>query len=88
MVSILLNLKYSTPVAYYRQPKKNLDFGGVSGGIYFTIHRGWIADEQFYSSDPSDAYHYDSYNIIEISNKKLKYQSLQNGDTYTYLKIN
>ncbi|WP_298771096.1 hypothetical protein [uncultured Shewanella sp.] len=68
--------------------QKEFGFWGVSGGVYFTIHRGWIADDQLYSSDPSDAYHYDSYDIIEISNNKLKYQSLSGGDTYTYLKIN
>jgi hypothetical protein len=67
--------------------QKEFGFWGVSGGIYFTMYRGRIDAGKFYPSDPSDAYNYDSYKVLEVSEKQLEFLSLSSGNRYTYLKV-
>lgn len=64
--------------------QREFGFWGVSGGIYFTMYRGWIKNDEFYQADPSDAYNYDSYKIISTTEDKLEYQSLSSGNQFTY----
>jgi len=66
--------------------KEHREFGywGVSGGVYFTMFRGWINGETLSPSNPADAYNYDTYQIVESSSNKLVYKSLSSGNLYTY----
>lgn len=66
------------------ETQREFGFWGVSGGIYFTIYRGWIENDQFYQADPNDAYNYDSYKIISTAENKLEYQSLSSGNLFIY----
>ncbi|TDO98974.1 hypothetical protein [Marinomonas balearica] len=67
--------------------QKEFGVWGVSGGVYFTMYRGLIERGELYPSDPSDAYNYDSYRILETSQKQLEYLSLSSGNRFTYQKV-
>ena len=68
--------------------KKEFGYWGVSGGIYFTMYRGWIDQDRLFNVDPSDAYNYDTYKILSTSSDLLNYQSLSSGNLYTYSRVN
>lgn len=70
--------------------KKQVEVGhwGVSGSIFFSIFRGWIRDNgQLSPSNPSDAYNYDAYQIIELNEEKFHYKHVSTGNEYTVLKV-
>lgn len=69
--------------------KTQKEFGvwGVSGGIYFTVYRGLVENGQLYPSDPTDAYNYDSYKILEVSSEQLEYISLSSEGRFVYLRV-
>ena len=69
------------------QESKEVGIWGVSGGIYFTVFRGWIENGQFTPSDPTDAYNYDTYKIKSVDADKLVYKNLSSGNEYIYTKI-
>lgn len=70
--------------ANFKSEHKEFGLWGVSGGIYFTMFKGWIENDQLVPSDPTDAYNYDSYKIIDFKSDKLIYESLTSGNQYTY----
>ncbi len=66
--------------------QKEFGLWGVSGGVYFTMFKGWVENDEFNKADPNDAYNYDSYKIISTSSNELEYQSLSTGNKFTYIK--
>ncbi|WP_146105502.1 hypothetical protein [Psychrosphaera saromensis] len=66
---------------------KEFGFWGVSGGIYFTMFKGWIENDELVPSDPTDVYNYDSYKIISFKPDELVYESLVSGNHYTYSRV-
>ncbi len=69
----------------YKQ--KEFGFWGVSGGIYFTMYRGSIENDEFFPVDPSNAYNYDTYQITDVSDNKLVYKSLSSENIFTYTRL-
>lgn len=67
--------------------QQEFGYWGVSGGIYFTMHRGVIEKDELLNADPSDAYNYDAYKILSTSSDSLNYQSLSSGNLYTYSRV-
>lgn len=55
---------------------------GVAGGIYFSIFRGWLYGNEFEPSDPSDAFNYDAYRMLELHPDRLVYESLKTNTRY------
>ena len=70
-----------------KKHQKEFGYWGVAGGIYFTMFRGWINDDEFDNADPDNPYYYDSYKIIEITNGKLTYESLSSNNRFIYTKV-
>lgn len=62
-------------------------FWGVSGGVYFTLFKGWIENDEFFAADPSNAYNYDAYRILDVNQETMTYESLASGNKYRYSKI-
>jgi hypothetical protein len=67
--------------------QKEFGFWGVSGGIYFTMFRGSIENDEFYPVDPNNAYNYDTYQITDINDNKLVYKSLSSENIFTYTRV-
>ena len=67
--------------------QKEFGFWGVSGGIYFTMYRGSVENDEFFPVDPNNAYYYDAYMISEITKDKLIYNSLSSENTFTYTRV-
>ena len=70
------------------QESNEVGIWGVSGGIYFTVFRGWLENGQVSLSDPTDAYNYDAYKIKHVSPTRLIYENLSSGNEYIYTKVN
>ncbi|MCW8877830.1 MAG: hypothetical protein OQK51_12325 [Kangiellaceae bacterium] len=70
------------------QESREVGIWGVSGGIYFTVFRGWLENGKVSPSDPTDAYNYDAYKIKHVSPNKLVYKNLSSGNEYIYTKVN
>ena len=69
----------------YKQ--KEFGYWGVSAGIYFTMYRGSIENDEFFPVDPNNAYNYDTYQITDISEGKLVYKSLSSENIFTYTRV-
>jgi hypothetical protein len=67
--------------------QKEFGFWGVSGGIYFTMYRGSIENDEFSPVDPNNAYNYDAYLITDISDNKLVFKSLSSENIFTYTRV-
>jgi|TARA_R110002124_G_C8816567_1_gene503576 hypothetical protein len=67
--------------------QKEFGFWGVSGGIYFTMYRGSIENDEFYPVDPNNAYNYDAYQIVSATESILNYQSLSSKNIFTYTRV-
>lgn len=83
----LIEFKFFDAKGNLEKSQKEFGFWGVSGGIYFTMFRGQVENDKLYEVDPTDAYNYDSYKIINTSPQELIYQSLSSGNKYTYDRI-
>lgn len=70
------------------QESNEVGIWGVSGGIYFTVFRGWLENGQVTPSDPTDAYNYDAYKIKHVSENRLVYRDLSSGNKYIYKRVN
>lgn len=73
-----------------RLTKQQKEFGywGVAGGVYFTMFRGWIENDELKHADPDNPYYYDSYEIVEVSDEQVIYKSLTSDNVFTYTKLN
>jgi len=60
---------------------------GVSGPVYFSIYRGHVVGEMIIKEDPSNPYNYDTYEILELSDKLFKYKHYDTGGVYTVKKV-
>lgn len=67
--------------------QKEFGFWGVAGGIYFTMYRGSVKDDEFFPVDPNNAYYYDAYQITEIATDRLVYKSLSSENIFTYKRV-
>ena len=65
------------------------EFGnwGVAGGIYFTMFKGWIEDDNLKEADPNNPYYYDAYQIIQIEKDTLVFESLSSGNVFKYTRL-
>jgi len=60
---------------------------GVSGPVYFTITRGWLDGNQFHSADPTQAYYYDAYEVLELTERTFRYRHVTTGSEYRIEKV-
>jgi hypothetical protein len=60
---------------------------GISGNIYFTLMKGWMVDGEFRPSDAMDPSFDDAYTIIELTDKLIRYKSVETGDEYVDHKV-
>lgn len=55
---------------------------GISGPVYFTITRGWLDGTRFHAADPTQAYYYDAYEILELTRRTFRYRHVTTGSEY------
>lgn len=67
--------------------QSEVGFWGVSGGVYFTITKGWLDGEQFSEADPTDASLNDAYQILELTQEQFRYRALQSGNEYSLSRV-
>ncbi|NGN98418.1 hypothetical protein G5S52_12395 [Grimontia sp. S25] len=60
---------------------------GVSGDIYFTIFKGWLKNGTATPSDPYDAYNYDAYKILRVTENTLVIKNLTSGNKFYYKRL-
>ncbi|HET7834047.1 MAG TPA: hypothetical protein VFK88_13890 [Gallionella sp.] len=60
---------------------------GVSGPIYFSITRGWLHDGKVSPTDPTSAFFYDAYEILELTETTFRYKSVETGDQFVVRKV-
>jgi len=67
----------------------NIEFGhwGVSGNILFTSYEGDIYSGQINTANLLDPYRHDAYSIVQLTDKKLVYQQVVNGNRYFAQKV-
>ncbi len=70
-----------------KNQQEEFGFWGVAGGVYFTLFKGWIEDDEFYPADPTNAYHYDAYQILAVEPHTITYKNLASGNKFRYLKV-
>lgn len=67
--------------------QSEVGFWGVSGGIYFRIFRGWVMLDGMKTADPTDPGHYDSYEVVSLSEQLFKYRHIDRNTLYTVKKM-
>ncbi|MFD2178292.1 hypothetical protein [Veronia pacifica] len=60
---------------------------GISGGIYFSIFKGWLKKSQFRPADPADPYNRDAYDILSLTEDAFSYRHRETGDVYRVIKV-
>ena len=60
---------------------------GISGGVYFSIFKGWVQDGKIKASDPTDPFSYDAYKIISLKSKAFTYESFISGEKFTVINV-
>jgi hypothetical protein len=81
--------------ADFRSTAKNGDvrtqsevgFWGISGGTYFRIFRGWVTLEGMKLADPTNADHYDAYEIQALTDDYFSYKHVARDRLYTVKKM-
>lgn len=67
--------------------QEEFGFWGVAGGVYFTLFKGWVENDEFYPADPTNAYHYDAYQILAVEPEAIAYENLASGNKFYYSKV-
>lgn len=67
--------------------QSEVGFWGVSGGVYFTITKGWVDGESFSEANPTDASLNDAYQIVELTEERFIYRALQSGNEYSLSRV-
>ena len=80
----VVEFKIFYPDQTLKYQSKEFGFWGVSGGVYFTMFRGWIKNDEFSPANPDNAYYYDAYKILNVSENELSYENLSSGNKYVY----
>ena len=83
----VVEFKYYTQTRQLKLHQKEFGYWGVSGGIYFTMFRGLIKNDEFHEVDPTNAYNYDAYKIEEATGNKLVFVSLTSQNRFVYEKV-
>ena len=73
--------------AQIKNHQEEFGFWGVAGGVYFTLFKGWVENDEFYPADPTNAYHYDAYQILAVEPEAITYKNLASGNKFRYLKV-
>ena len=60
---------------------------GMSGGVYFTIMRGWMTGGRFEPSDSTRAYYYDAYEIVRLDGTTFEYRSMETGNRFANRRV-
>ena len=60
---------------------------GTSGPVYFTITRGWLSNNRLVPANPEDASLNDAYQILELTQDRFRYRSLQTKSEYTVKRV-
>jgi uncharacterized protein YcfL len=83
----VVEFKIYYPDKTLKYQSKEFGLWGVSGGIYFTMFRGWVENDNFSPANPDNAYYYDAYKINIVSEKILTYENLSSGNKYIYQRV-
>lgn len=67
--------------------QSEVGFWGVSGGVYFTITKGWVDGDSFSEANPTDASLNDAYQIVELTQDRFIYRALQSGNEYSLSRV-
>ncbi len=60
---------------------------GLAGPIYFVIAKGWVENEIFIPTDPTDPYFRHAYEVIELTDSTFKYRAFSDGSIFTMQKV-
>ncbi len=66
---------------------KEIGDWGVSGGIYFTIFKGWQNDEGFKPAVPQDQWTRNAYKIVSLNSEEFIYSDLEDNDSYRVIRV-
>ena len=83
----VVEFKILSPENELIRSSKEFGYWGVSGDIYFTSFRGWIKGDKLKQADPTNAYYYDAYNILKVTESELIYENLSSGNKYKYTRV-
>jgi uncharacterized protein YcfL len=83
----VVEFKIYYPDKTLKYQSKEFGFWGVSGGVYFTMFRGWIENDNLSPANPDNAYYYDTYKILNVAENQLSYESLSSGNKYIYDRV-
>jgi len=67
--------------------QSEVGFWGVSGSVYFTITKGWLEGGRFSEADPTDASLNDAYQVLELTQERFRYRSLQSSNEYSLSRV-
>jgi hypothetical protein len=67
--------------------QSEVGFWGISGSVYFTITRGWLKDERLLEANPTDASLNDAYQVLELTQERFRYRTLQSGSEYSLTRV-
>ncbi len=62
-------------------------FWGVSGSVYFTIMRGTLEEGRIVEADPTDPIFNDAYHILELTQERFRYRSLQTTNEFSLSRV-
>ncbi|MEC4091915.1 hypothetical protein [Pseudoalteromonas rubra] len=80
----IVEFKVYYPDKTLKYQSKEFGVWGVSGGVYFTMFRGWVENDNFSPADPNNAYYYDAYKILNVTDNQLSYENLSSGNRFIY----
>ncbi|MBJ2138527.1 hypothetical protein JEU11_18895 [Paraglaciecola chathamensis] len=83
----VVEFKIFYPDKTLKYQSKEFGFWGVSGGVYFTMFRGWIENDNFSPANLNNAYYYDAYKIVSVLENQLSYENLSSGNKYIYKRV-
>lgn len=60
---------------------------GMSGSVYFSITMGWLSYDEMVPADITQAYFYDAYYVIELTEETFRYRHVTTGNEYSLKKV-
>lgn len=60
---------------------------GISGSVYFTITVGWLHEGRLSRADPTSAYFYDAYEILELTEHAFRYRHVVTGNAWQVRRV-
>ena len=72
-----------------KNTERSIEVGewGVSGGVYFTIFKGWKYGDNIKPATPQNQWTRNAYKIISLNEKEFVYSDLEDGDKFSVIRV-